>query len=118
GSIVSTLLPIPIAVAQFQEPWPVILVVAIPGVLQITIGNVVEPKLMGKELNLHPVTVLLALSFWGLLWGIVGMCLAAPMTAVLRIILMQFDTFKPLAGLLAGELPRIGRKESATKQSG
>jgi hypothetical protein len=46
------------------------------------------------------------------------MCLAAPMTAVLRIILMQFDTFKPLAGLLAGELPRIGRKESATKQSG
>ncbi|MHC4239248.1 MAG: AI-2E family transporter, partial [Planctomycetota bacterium] len=38
GSIVSTLLPIPIAVAQFQEPWPVILVVAIPGVLQITIG--------------------------------------------------------------------------------
>jgi AI-2 transport protein TqsA len=118
GSIVSTLLPIPIAVAQFQEPWPVILVVAIPGVLQTTIGNVVEPKLMGKELNLHPVTVLLALSFWGLLWGIVGMCLAAPMTAVLRIVLMQFDTFKPLARLLAGELPKIGPKGSATEQSG
>jgi AI-2 transport protein TqsA len=116
GSIVSTLLPIPIAVAQFQAPWPVILVVAVPGIIQITIGNVVEPKLMGKELNLHPVTVLLALSFWGLLWGIVGMCLAAPMTAVIRIVLMQFDTFKPLARLLTGELPRIGKDESTTEQ--
>jgi AI-2 transport protein TqsA len=51
------------------------------------------------------VTILLTLSFWGLLWGIAGMFLAAPMTAVLRIILMQFDTLRPIGKLLAGELP-------------
>lgn len=106
GSMIATLLPIPIAVAQFSgSPWMIALAICGPGVVQLAIGNVIEPKIMGKGLNLHPVTILLALSFWGLLWGVVGMFLAAPITAVVRIILMQFDTLKPIGNLLAGELP-------------
>ncbi|MBN2456994.1 MAG: AI-2E family transporter [Sedimentisphaerales bacterium] len=105
GSIISTLLPIPVAVAQFQNVWFVVLVVSVPGLVQTIIGNVIEPKVMGKGLNLHPVIVLLALSFWGLLWGVAGMFLATPMTATIRIVLMQFDTLKPIGNLLAGHLP-------------
>jgi AI-2 transport protein TqsA len=103
GPVIVTFLPIPLAMAQFQSLWPVILVVVIPGGIHNVIGNIIEPKLMGKGLDLHPVTVMLALSFWGLLWGIVGMLLAAPITAAIRIVLMQFDTFRPIANLLAGE---------------
>jgi len=117
GSVVSTLLPIPIAVAQFQDPWHVVLVVAVPGAIQMIIGNVLEPKFMGEGLNLHPVTILLALSFWGLLWGVTGMFLAAPMTAVIRIILMQFDTLKPIGNLLAGELPGVEKPNSRSSRS-
>jgi AI-2 transport protein TqsA len=71
----------------------------------------VEPKLQGEGLNLHPVTIILSLSVWGLLWGIVGMFLAAPITAALRVFLMQFDTLKPIGRLLAGDLgsSRAGR---------
>ena len=83
--------------AQFQSLGPVILVVVVPGIMHNVIGNIMEPKLMGEGLDLHPVTIVLALSFWGLLWGIVGMFLAAPITAAIRIVLMQFDTFKPIA---------------------
>jgi AI-2 transport protein TqsA len=104
GSMIATLLPIPIAVAT-QKPWLIVYVIVIPGLIQNIIGNVIEPKVMGKGLNLHPVTILLALSFWGLLWGIPGMFLAAPLTAVVRIILVQFDTLRPLGRLLAGKLP-------------
>ena len=50
-------------------------------------------------------TILLALVFWGLLWGIVGMLLAAPITAVLRIVLAQFETTHTLGELLAGRFP-------------
>jgi AI-2 transport protein TqsA len=107
GSIIATLLPLPVAAVQFQSAWPVLLVVAIPGAIQITVGNVIEPKLMGSHMHLHPVTILLALSFWALLWGIPGMFLAVPMTAVLRIILMQFETLKPIGNLLAGQLPEL-----------
>ncbi|UCD51723.1 MAG: AI-2E family transporter [Phycisphaerales bacterium] len=90
---------------QFQAaPWLVVLVVAVPGILQNMLGNIIEPKLQGEGLNLHPVTVILALSFWGLIWGIVGMFLAAPITAAVRVFLMQFDTLKPIGKLLAGDL--------------
>ena len=72
GSIISTLLPIPIALALHSDPLMVVLVVLIPGTIQMVMGNVVEPKLMGEGLNLHPVTILLALSFWGTLVGCGG----------------------------------------------
>ncbi|MCX5644432.1 MAG: AI-2E family transporter [Phycisphaerae bacterium] len=119
GPIIVTLLPIPLAVAQFQSPWPVVLVVVIPGTIHNIIGNIIEPKLMGEGLDLHPVTILLALSFWGLLWGIVGMFLATPITAAIRIVLMQFDTFKPIANLLAGDFskPPIAAGTEATAAS-
>jgi AI-2 transport protein TqsA len=104
GPIIVTVLPIPLAVAQFQSSWPVILVVVIPGAIHNIIGNIIEPKLMGEGLDLHPVTILLALSFWGMLWGIVGTFLAVPITAALRIVLMQFDTSRPIGNLLAGEV--------------
>lgn len=106
GSIISTFLPLPIAMAQFQgDVGTIVLVMLIPGVVQLIMGNVVEPKLMGGGLNLHPITILLALSFWGLLWGVIGMFLAAPITAVIRIVLMQFDSLRPLGELLTGKLP-------------
>lgn len=106
GSIIATLLPIPIAFAQFEhEPWMILAVVGLPGTVHMTIGNVIEPRLMGRGLELHPVTVLLALAFWGLLWGIVGMVLAVPMVAAMRIVFSHFSSTRPLAELLAGRLP-------------
>lgn len=105
GSIIATMLPVPIAVVQFQSsPWLIVLVIVVPGAIQNILGNFVEPKLQGEGLNLHPVAVILALSFWGLIWGIVGMFLAAPITAALRIVLMQYDTLRPIGRLLAGDL--------------
>ena len=79
----------------------------------MVIGNGLEPKFMGNELQLHPVTVLLALAFWGLLWGVVGALLAVPITASIRIILMQFETLQPIGKLLAGELPGFHRQPQA-----
>lgn len=105
GSIIATLLPIPIAVTQFENPWAILAVVGLPGTIHITIGNFVEPRLMGRGLELHPVTVLLALAFWGLLWGIIGMVLAVPIVATIRIVLSRFATTQSLGNLLAGRLP-------------
>ena len=102
GSIVATLLPLPTAAAQFADtPWMIALVLLIPGAIQITIGNVVEPKLMGDGMRLHPVTILLALAFWGLLWGPIGMLLAVPIMAALRIVFDKFEITQP-ASRLAG----------------
>ncbi len=79
--------------------------ILIPGAIQMVIGNGIEPKLMGEGLQLHPVTVLLALSFWTLLWGPIGAILAVPITAGIRIVLMRFESGKTAGNLLAGILP-------------
>jgi len=113
GSIVATLLPIPLAVAHYESSWPILAVIAFPGAVQITMGNLVEPKLQGVRLKLHPVVLLLSLALWGLLWGIPGMVLAAPITAIIRIVLMQFETTRTLGLLLVGELPNVKLKDDS-----
>lgn len=51
-------------------------------------------------------TVLVVLIFWGTLWGIAGMLLAVPITAIVRIILSKIEVTRPAAALLAGRLDR------------
>ena len=94
-----------IAVVQFESPLAIAAAVAIPGAIQMSLGNVIEPKLMGDGLELHPATILLSLAFWGLIWGPVGMVLAVPITAVVRIVLVRFESTRPAGDLLAGKLP-------------
>lgn len=105
GSVIATFLPLPVAVSQYDNPWMIAAVVVVPGTVQVVIGNVIEPKLIGRGMALHPVAVLLALSFWGLLWGVMGMVLAVPITATIRSVLIRFDTTRYLGNLMAGELP-------------
>ncbi len=105
GSLIAVLLPLPLALVQFDGWARIALTLALPGLVQISVGSILEPKLMGEGLELHPVSILIALVFWGLIWGVVGMLLAAPITAVLAIVLGRFETTRPIAGLLAGRLP-------------
>ncbi|MBN2224201.1 MAG: AI-2E family transporter, partial [Deltaproteobacteria bacterium] len=103
----ATLIPVPVILLQFGFCWRLWVVLAVSMVIQFTIGNIIEPKLMGERMDLHPITLLLFLMFWGLVWGIPGMFLAVPITAVLKIVLGRIETTQPLAELMAG---RIGGK--------
>ncbi len=104
GSIIAVLLPLPVAFLQFDGLTMVVLIITLPSVVHIFIGNILEPKLFGDAFDLHPVTVIVALISWGMLWGVAGMLLAAPLTAIIRISLNQFETTKPFALLLSGKL--------------
>lgn len=107
GSIIATLLPIPVVLVDPNAgPWTVTLAIVLPGTVQMVVGNVLEPKMMGDLLDLHPITVLLALILWGMLWGIPGMLLAVPLTAVLKLLLEPLPLTAPLARLMAGHLSR------------
>jgi AI-2 transport protein TqsA len=108
GSIIATLLPIPVVlVSPNMTPLIAVLAIVIPGSIQIVIGNLVEPTILGESLDLHPVTIVLALIFWGMLWGIVGALLAVPMTAIMKILLERFEPGRPVAELMAGRLPDL-----------
>lgn len=66
-----------------------------------TMSSVIEPRIIGKSLNLSPLVILLSLAVWGALWGFAGMLLAVPMTVTVMIILTQFEPTRPLAILLS-----------------
>lgn len=70
------------------------------GVDQI-MSSVVEPRLIGRSLNLSPLVILLSLSVWGTLWGFAGLLLAVPVTVTVMIILTQFPSTRPVAILLS-----------------
>ena len=106
GSVIATLLPVPLVLFSPDFSWTTLaLALALPGGVQMVVGNAIEPKLLGESLDLHPVTVLLALILWGMIWGIAGMLLAAPMTAVAKIFMSNLDYTRPVAELMAGRFP-------------
>ncbi len=105
GSIIATLLPVPVILLQFGWSYELPLLVVLLGLAQFTIGNILEPKIMGENMDLHPVTVLAFLIFWGLVWGLPGMFLAVPITAILKIVLSRIPTTKVAAEILAGRIP-------------
>lgn len=75
--------------------------------LQILFGNIMEPKLMGKSLNLSTLAILINLVFWGMIWGIAGMFFSVPILVGLYIVAAQFDSTRWVAVLLSadGKIP-------------
>ena len=101
GSVVATLFPAIFGLIQYGEGSVAITVLIAVGAIQILVGNVLDPRLMGSKLNISPLVVLLSLTLWGFLWGVVGMILSVPITATLIIIFGQFENTRPLAILLS-----------------
>lgn len=101
GSIIATALPLTIAAFQFQTLWPAFWILIILSAIQITIGNFVEPRLMGEGLGLSPLVVLFSLFFWGWLWGIPGMILAVPIAAIIKIVCSNIPSLEFVAALMS-----------------
>ena len=101
GSIVSILIPFIFSMIQFLDFFQSFMVFILLFFIQIFIGNFIEPKLMGKSLNLSPVIMLITLSIMGKLWGISGMFLSIPILVILLIIFSNFKETKKIAVFLS-----------------
>lgn len=66
-------------------------------------GNVLEPKLLEKRVDLNPLAVLLSAIFWAWIWGFVGALLAVPITAALKVFCDHVETLQPFGILLASK---------------
>ncbi len=104
GSIISTIFPLLLALLQFNGDLIAFSIVSVGTIaVQLIIGNIVDPKIMGKRLNLSPLVLILSLVIWGSIWGIVGMFLCVPIMIILTIILLQIPSTKKFAILLTEE---------------
>lgn len=109
GPIIASLLPLPLILLDPEmSAWSMALAIIVTSGIQVISGNIVEPKIIGESFELHPVAVLLSLMLWGMLWGVVGMFLAVPITAAIKILLDRFEQTKPIADMMAGKLEALG----------
>ena len=101
GSIMSIIIPTIFSLVQFVSPSDPLFIFISLTFVQIIVGNFLEPKLIGKSLNISPLIMLIVLSGMGKIWGIVGMFLSVPFLVTLLIIFSNFDKTRILALLIS-----------------
>ena len=101
GSIIAGVLAVLVALLQLGPVWALI---AAGGIIAIdqAIGNVLDPRLQGRALDISPLVVLLSVIFWGWIWGVPGLILAVPMTATLITLCELVPALQPAAILMSG----------------
>ena len=117
GSFLGVLFPVGWALVQSSDPTSVLTLLVLLSLAQFVIGSFLDPYLMGSSLNLSPFVILVSLACWGSLWGVAGAFLAVPITAVLVIVLSEFDGTRPLAILMSRD-PRMRRLRGSRSPPG
>lgn len=103
GSILGVIFPAVVSLLQFDTITPFLMVVALCGSVQFTVGNIIEPKFMGDTLNLSTFTVVVSLTFWSTVWGVEGAFMSVPMTASLVILCRDIPALRPFAIVLSSD---------------
>jgi predicted PurR-regulated permease PerM len=86
GTPIGALFPMAMAMAVFPGWSQVVLTFVLFLILEIIIGNLVEPWLYGAHTGVSPLAILVASIFWGMLWGPIGLILSTPLTVCLILV--------------------------------
>lgn len=101
GSIVAVIFPALVSLVQFDTMTPFLVIVLFCGTIQFLIGNILDPALLGKSLNMSTFMVILALTFWSAVWGLIGAFLSVPLTVCILIIFSHIPSLRPIAILMS-----------------
>ncbi len=117
GSIIVTILTIVMGILQFAPHWsPIIFIIVMTIMTEMVLGNIIDPKLQGGQLNISPFAILVGLAIWGYIWGIVGMFLAVPIISCIEIVCANVKPLRPIALLLSGGRSLLRQSESAQRR--
>ncbi len=111
GSVVGVIFPTLLALVQFDTLVPFFIIAVGLTTIQLIVGNVIDPMLMGRSLNMSSFAILLLLAFWGTVWGVVGMFLSVPIMMLIMIICANVPSWRWVAILLSKD-GRIGAAPS------
>jgi len=107
GTALGAIIPILYAFVSYDSLWPVVAVAILFWAVQLISDNLLSPKIVGGSLRINALASILSLIIGALVWGVAGMILFLPFTAMLRVICEEFDELKPIA-LLIGDQNNIG----------
>lgn len=102
GNLTSSLLTILFSVAQGGDSRMVLGIILVYGTVQFTQTYLLEPMVVGNEVNINPLFTILVLVIGEAVWGIPGMILALPVLGVVKVICDHVEPLKPY-GFLIGQ---------------
>lgn len=108
GSIIATIPPVVMAIIQFSPGLftPFLILVSLTAI-QLIIGNIITPKIVGDRLGVSPVMILLSLLLWSMIWGIPGALLSTPIMSIIKIVCENIPVLHTIAILIgSGEAVR------------
>lgn len=103
GAFVGAIPPMIMALVQFNSVLAVLLVLAFIMAVQFVESNIILPRMLQGSLNISLLAQLVSTIYWGWLWGAVGIVLAVPITAAIKVFCDNIDSLKPLGILLSGD---------------
>jgi len=107
GSIIAASMPIIIAIVTKSSPWFALLVLALYVFIQFIDNNFITPKIVGSKVKLNALASIIAVIVFGALWGIQGMLIAIPLTAIAKLIFDNIKPLKPWGFLLGDTMPPV-----------
>ncbi len=105
GSIVAASLPMIIAIVTKTSPWFALLVLALYIFIQFIDNNFIVPKIVASKVKINALASIIAVVVFGALWGIQGMLVAIPLTAIAKLIFDHIKPLKPWGFLLGDTMP-------------
>jgi len=115
GSIVAGIPPVLLALIM-QGFWPAVIVLSIYLAINMTLGNVLEPKLLGDSFGISTIVVILSVLTWGFIWGGAGMFLAVPLTMMVKVILDNTPELRWISTLISSG-HEVDSKEQKPRRS-
>lgn len=100
GPLISNTILLLVALLSFEDPTRILLAPGIVIALNILEGQFITPAVTGQRLALSPFAVFLSITFWGWMWGIVGVLLAVPILASIKISSEHIEGLNPIAEFL------------------
>jgi len=88
------------ALPVFNQLAPYVMIAAVVGFLHLLALNLLYPKLVGSRVHLNPLAVTVALMFWGVLWGPLGLVFGIPITAGIKAVFDNVPSLHPYGRLL------------------
>lgn len=117
GSIFSVLLTSLFAFLQFYpSPLRIILIFSIMTAINMVLGNIVEPRVEGKNLGISPFVILVSLTFWGWMFGFIGMIIAVPLMVVVKIVCENVSFLHPIAIIIGNKLSDTQKELSVVEE--
>ncbi len=110
GILIGSLLPAMFSLVSSDSPWTAVGVIGVMSFVQFLEGNFITPNIVGSKVSVNPLAAIVMLLLGGQLWGLAGLILALPFTAILKVILDSHPRLEPF-GFLLGEPGKEVREE-------